>query len=449
MRDELPAAERRRIVRHLLTGCPVCQQTTRRLCQLWPMSEPGGPPGGPSYPGLFERLIGEAKERERQVAAEREAAPGLLAELLGHPQVPPAAQRLARVCGDPRFHSPALGEALIGRCREVGADDPAAAVEMGELAVALAEQLAEQLDPRLRGATVVQSLKSRSWAWLGNARRLASDLPGAERALAMAELLGERGTGDPLEKAELLGLRAALLADQRELDDAEALLDHALGLYRAAGDRHLEGRTLVQKGLVRGCRAGREAEGIELLREGVSLLDRQGRGGPGGQRFLTHALFTLTSLLAETGRPEEASETLRETRALYQEAGDRPSLIHLRRLEGKIEEALGRPEAAEAALIEARDAFLHEGLGAEAAVASIDLAALYASQGRLPEMVRLSANMSPVYRARDMRREVVATLMVFQRLIEVDPWNIPFLAEMSRYLGGSTRARRPCLRWAS
>lgn len=431
MRDELPAAERRRIVRHLLTGCPDCLETTRRL---WSQGEPGDPAA--SYPGMFERLIHEGAERERRIAAQREAAPRLLGELLGHP----AAQRLARVCADPRFHSPALGEALIDRCREAGAEDPAAAIEMGELAVALSEQV----DDPLCGALVVQGLKARSWAWLGNARRLASDLQGAERALTTAELLAERGTGDPLERAELLGLRAALLADLRAFDDAERLLDRALDLYRAAGDRHLAGRSLVQKGLVRGCRAGLEAEGIELLREGVDLLDRA-RGG----RFLTHALFTLTSLLADAGRPQEAAAALRETRALCQEAGDRLNLIRLRRLEGKIEEGLGRPDAAEAALIEARDAFLHEGLGAEAAIASIDLAVLYAGQGRLPEMVRLSENMSPVYRARDMRREIVATLMVFQRLIEVDPWNVTFLSEMSRYLGGSTRARRPCLRWAS
>lgn len=431
LRDEAPAAERRRIVRHLLTGCPDCLEKTRRL---WSSTGPGGP--APSYPGLFERLIQEGAERERRIAAEREAAPRLLGELLGYP----AAQRLARVCADPRFHSPALGEALIDRCREAGADDPAAAIEMGELAVALADRV----DVQLCGALVVQGLKARSWAWLGNARRLASDLPGAERALTTAELLGERGAGDPLERAELLGLRAALLTDQRAFDDAERLLDRALDLYRSVGDRHLEGRALVQKGLVRGCRAGCEAEGIELLREGVGLLDRHRSG-----RFLTHALFTLTALLAEASRPEEAAAVLRDARELYQEAGDRLNLIRLRRLEGKIEEAMGRLDAAEAALIEARDAFLHEDLGAEAAVASIDLAALYAGQGRLSEMVRLSESMSPVYRARDMRREIVATLMVFQRLIEVDPWNVPFLSEMSRYLGGSTRARRPCLRWAS
>ncbi len=435
MRDELPAEERRRIVRHLLTGCPDCVEKTRRLWVLTGSGEPS-----PSYPGLFERLIGEGAERERQVTGEREAAPRLLTELLGHP----AAQRLARVCEDARFHSPALGEALIDRCRGAGADDPGAAIEMGELAVAVSEQV----DTRLCGATVVQSLKARSWAWLGNARRLASDLPGAERALTTAELLGERGTGDALERAELLGLRAALSTDQRAFDDAERLLDRALDLYRAAGERHLAGRILVQKGLVRGCRAGCEAEGIELLREGVSLLDRQLDRHKGG-RFLTHALFALTSLLADAGRPEEAAAALRQARALYEEDGDRLNLTRLRRLEGKIEEALGRPDTAEAALIEARDAFLREGLGAEAAVASIDLAALYAGQGRLPEMVRLSENMSPVYRARDMRREIVATLMVFQRLIEVDPWNVQFLSEMSRYLGGSTRARRPCLRWAS
>ena len=31
LRGDLPAAERRRVVRHLLAGCPVCQATVRLL----------------------------------------------------------------------------------------------------------------------------------------------------------------------------------------------------------------------------------------------------------------------------------------------------------------------------------------------------------------------------------------------------------------------------------
>jgi hypothetical protein len=120
---------------------------------------------------------------------------------------------------------------------------------------------------------------------------------------------------------------------------------------------------------------------------------------------------------------------------------DPVGLIRLRRLEGKIEEALGRPAAAEAALVEARDGFLAESLGPEAALVSLELAVLYARQGRFAEMLRLSQSLSEVYQAKDMRREVVAALIVFQRLAESDPGNVAFLTEMVRYLDGSPRMR--------
>lgn len=442
LRGELDPPERRSIVRHLLGGCPACLEVTRRL--WWDGPEDGPEEDTPpwEYEAVFERLLRGGSLREQQVVAEQAAAPGLLDELLRQPR----ALRLARVCSDERFRSLALCELLLARSRHaadhVDAAEPALALELAELALAVAERL----DARLAGATLVVGTQARAWARLGETRRQAADLEGAERALATAELLLEKGDGDPLEEAELLELWARLRDDQRQRAEAARLLDEAAALYRAAGERHPLGRALLRKGVIL-ARAGQGEEAAAALREGLGLVERHcGQGERGERALVASALAALVTALVATGRAEEASGPLRELRQLQEEDGDRPALAGLRRLEGKTAEARGRFDEAETALIEAREAFLRESMGPEAALVSVELAVIYARQGRSPDLFNLAQNMSPVYRAKDMRREVVAALIVFQRLAECDPGNIGFLVEVARYLGGSSRLH-PMARW--
>jgi tetratricopeptide (TPR) repeat protein len=228
LRGELDPAESRAVVRHLLTGCPRCVEVTRRS---WPLAQPAAT-GADDFAGLAA-VLGRHRHR---LAGEQERAPRLLAEILAHSR----ARRLALVCGEERFHSLALGETLLERSRQEAPRDPVQAAETAELAVAVADRL----DARLWGATLTDLLRARSWACLGEARRLAADLRGAERALAVAEVLLEKSGFDPLDRAELLCLLASLAQDQRRLDDAGRLLDRALAIYRRAGAPQLAAETL-------------------------------------------------------------------------------------------------------------------------------------------------------------------------------------------------------------
>jgi len=56
LRNELQGAERRVVVRHLLTGCPQCVAVTRRV---WSLADGRGP-------DLFERILRTGAARERQ-----------------------------------------------------------------------------------------------------------------------------------------------------------------------------------------------------------------------------------------------------------------------------------------------------------------------------------------------------------------------------------------------
>src|SRR5215203_1843182 len=419
MRNEVDGRERRLVVRHLLAGCSRCVAVTGHF---WSFGEEGSKElpaelHPESYGGVFSRL------RE---------GPLRLSELLGLPR----SAGLARIEAEPRFQTPAICELLLGESQRTG--EPALALVRAEWTAAAAGRL----DARRYGAELTRSLQGRSWACLGNARRLMGDLRGAEAAFAQAEAPLQEGT-DPLDGAELQELRARLLADQGKLEEAERLLDRALTLYRTLGDRHLEGRLLVQKGTVRGLAPGPEParQGIRCLEEGLALLDEE-RDPP----LAAFGLHRLALLLADAGRAEEAWRALRRAKLLYEQHGDGPNLVRLRHLEGKLAEARGDTDAAEAAFHEARQGFVLEGLGGEAAGVLLDLAIFYTRTGRSPELRPLVENLLPILRTRDLREGAAAALLFFRRLVETGHATPDVLSTVAEYVSGPPGPRRPVLR---
>jgi tetratricopeptide (TPR) repeat protein len=257
------------------------------------------------------------------------------------------------------------------------------------------------------------------------------------------ERQGLREDAVPLERGELHELEAGLRADQGRLDEAERLLDRALDLYRRLGERHLQGRVLVRKGVIRGWRQGEEAvlQGSRFLREGLARLDEAREPD-----LVAFAFHRLALLLAEGGRDVEALQVLQRARLLYQRLGDGPNLVRLRHLEGKIGEALGATREAETAFIDARQGFLMEGLGGEAAAALLDLAILYAREGRSTEIRRLAEDLLPILRTGGVRQGVAAALLFFRRLAETGQATLAALSEVRRYVSDRPRDRRPVLR---
>ncbi|HSG41126.1 MAG TPA: hypothetical protein VLE27_15920, partial [Thermoanaerobaculia bacterium] len=245
------------------------------------------------------------------------------------------------------------------------------------------------------------------------------------------------------DRAEIEELTARLLADQGKPAEAERRLGRALETYRSLGLRHLQGRVLVQQGAIRGWipEKGSVLSGIEQLREGLTLLDVD--EDPALAAFAFHR---LTLLLLEAGFESEALRTLYRARRLYQELEDGPNLVRLRHLEGRIAEGLGIPDVAEAAFLEARERYLSESLGADAARVLLDLAILYRRQGRSPEILDLARNLLPIFQTRDIRQDVGMALLFFRRLAETGHATLEVLLEVARLLAGPPKARSPMLR---
>jgi tetratricopeptide (TPR) repeat protein len=418
----LPEEEALRVAWHVV-DCEPCRQVVRatergrsileRLLEGMPPSveEPAV-----AYDSVISRTYADLVEREADLQRDRSRAPQLLAELMRHP---PARQRVL-VGNVRRFQSWGLAELILARSARAFFEDPAAAEELAELALAVAERL----EPAAHSEPLLADLRARCWSHFGNARRLSADFPAAEAAFARAEACLAAGTEDPLERANLLRMRGSLRRYQERTAEAEELFCKAIAIYRRVGDHHQVGSTMVALANVY-FEAGDSERAIALLSRATDLIE------PEREPHL--AVVTRTNLLiylADSGRFMEARGLLARSRDLY--ARHCEPMIRLRYdwIHGKVAFGLGQLEQAEAAFQRARQGFTERDKHYEAALVSLELATLYARRGRTAEVKRLAAEMLPVFRSLDIRRETLAAFLVFREAAERERATLHLLARV-------------------
>jgi tetratricopeptide (TPR) repeat protein len=417
-KGELSRWESRDVVHHLLTDCETCNASTHGFL-------PSGVAEGAharsfDYGAAFSEASLRIAERATAAVQERDAAavllPGLL-ELSWECQ-------MSLVTEDSRYRTWALCERLLDAARDHGFQDPARALGLARLGV----EMAERLDHGVYGEERVHDLAARAWVALANAERIRSDFRAAEKSFARAERLLKTGTGDPIEHGHFLLLKASLRGNQQRFREAFRLLDRTVAIARRSDDRQLWGKALITRGFLLGLANDLEAA-IRLLSEGINLVDRDS-----DPRLLVAAHHNLTLYLAESGRYEEAMRLLERTRPLYQELGDRMNLLRLQWLEGKIATSLGHLEEAESLLQEVRRELVDREIGLDSALLSLDLARIYARQRRGAEMRKLAEEMLPIFQSRDVHREAIAALLVFQKAAEMERVTLGLVQELSEYL---------------
>lgn len=401
MRGKSDSPESAEILTHLLAGCARCREVTRAVwCRGRGFGGPraGGPEVHPSsYAGLWSRVRKTHRIHEKLLQVDRQQARRLCRELIELP----ARERLPRVCEDDRFCNLHLVRRLT---RESLWRRPAAAGESLELAE-VAVAVAERLDPRVFSDTTVCDLQAGAWGALGTAHRRLGDLESAERALRVAGLLLRDGSGDPLERARLLLLEAALHRDRHRFREALARVRRAEASHGRLGEEPLLGRILIERGRIESCLGDLEAA-VESLRRGLRHLDPERHG-----REVFDTRVALGHRLLELGRTARARMELRA--AVRSEPGspangteppepepsepDDPRLVpppeipghllELRRLEGRIALARGDYEQAERRLSEVWRQRLRRRESRGAMRAALDLAEVYRRLD--PEKLRL------------------------------------------------------------
>jgi tetratricopeptide (TPR) repeat protein len=405
LRGELTPREAAPIVAHLLIGCEHCRQVMAPLASviLAPQAEPPEAPAGSGAEYDFPLFRAFAKVQRFAAVLEQERADTLHDPFLA--EVPPLAPLSAeqRTSRDWK-----RCESFLERCRALRHGDPEGMCLLASLAVSIAERI----KPLGHGAAELSDLQARAWAELGNSRRVSGDLSAAEAELAHAMQLAGQGTGEGALLVHIMDLTASLYIDQRRFAEAFRLLDGVYQMHRSSGDLHAAGRALVSRGIAAGHALDPHAA-VRLLSEALRFIDP--RRDP---RLVLAAVHNLLSFLVEVGQTEEAEEILTRSRTLYAVCAGPLDRLKARWLEGFIAAKKGDDVAAERAYLEVRTGFVAAELPYDAALVSLDLAAVWLRTGRTAEIRDLVDEMVAIFRVRNIRREAIAALLVLREACE-------------------------------
>jgi tetratricopeptide (TPR) repeat protein len=389
----------RLVVPHFLGLCPVCRERHAEILRL-------------------QKEVGHWDPET--AVTEGQQAPELWANLAERPY----AEQLREVEESEDLHTWGLCHLLLQKSREATFSDPVRAVELANLALRVVRHLGTAYEPNW-----VLDLRARCFAHLGNARRVLGELRSAEDAFVKAEDCLARSTSGNIEvRAEILDLKSSLRRAQRRFDEALNLIDRALSLYRESGEEHGIAKSLLQRAKILE-ESGDLSGAIDLLRRITEEIDPARK-----PQLVAYSRFNLLSCLTWAERFEDAENLLPEVRAVSEGMAQPLDLVRLHWIEGLIHLGRGRLGPAEAAFREVQREFLDRQMGYDAALVSLDLARLLAQEGCTEDLKRLAAEMMPIFESRDVHREAILALMMFQRACEEERLTVDLVRQISDHL---------------
>jgi tetratricopeptide (TPR) repeat protein len=388
-----------KVVPHLMDSCGTCRERFEEI-------------------GRLQEEIGHWDETV--AVFESRQAPELLAELSGRP----FEQQLQLVEEREEMHVWGFCRLLLRQSQEAVFDDPLQAVDLADLAVRIAGHLDDGYDPNW-----VLDLRAQAWGHLGNARRVVGELRSAEDALRRAEgFLARSTSGNTQAQAEIYALKSSLRRDQRRNEEALALAARALDLYRKNEDSHG-----IAKVILLNAQLLRETDDLE---EAIVLLEKsEGEIDPVREsRLFAYLRYNLLCCLTLSGRHDEAERLLPEVQGLFRESAQPLDRVRLTWAEGSIALGRGRTGDAEALFRQVQGAFLERGMGYDAALVSLDLAILYVQEGRTAEIKQLAVEVMPAFESREVQREAMAALLMFQQACEEERLTVQLARQIAAFL---------------
>jgi tetratricopeptide (TPR) repeat protein len=375
---------------HLESLCPVCRQEV----QAWreeETAEKGYEYVMKALPAVLGRHAFDRLAQSRQ--AERD-----LKELLAVPQDKRLA-RIGRARG--RFRGTVIAELLIEESRRRTPADPREGYELAEAARAVVQRSPDHPD--------TFSLFALASAHMANACRAGGDLRRAgEHFQHVRYLVRHEGVTDPLVLARIDHLEGSLRKDQRQFEEAEALLTRAAMLFRISGAAAETARVLLKMGALF-FQQGLLERAVETTETALERLSPEGE-----PRLYLSGRHNLSLYLAESGRFMEAAGLVAADGSLYQKIKEPWLQLRLSWLRGKIAAGLGETAEAEGFFRETRAGFVEQRNGYDAAMVSLDLALLYLKGGRTGDVLPLAEEMVALFEAQDVHREALAAVLLFQ-----------------------------------
>jgi tetratricopeptide (TPR) repeat protein len=366
--------------------------------------------------------LGEMVEHVRILEARRKA-PALWAQLAG---LAPG-QRRAVVREAAEFRSWALCELVCEGSVRAAADDAAAALALGELAVEIARVAAVRETWRKR-------LEGYALAFHANTLRVAGRLAAAGEAFDQALAVWDSGApaeAAPLDATRLLDLEASLRREQGRLDLALELLEKALEVHPSgpAAARLLLKRASTLE------RLGDYEGAVATLRRAEEEIDSES-----DPRLAFILRQQLAWDLCQLGRAGEAEPVLSEARVLAKGLGHRLDMVRLRGVEARLVAGLGRIAEAAAVFREVRDRFCELGMPYDAALATVQLAVVFLEKGGYAgEVKELAAEAAGIFQDERVHAEARKAMILFRQAAEEEAVTADFARRLAGYL---ERARR-------
>jgi len=441
-----PSVVGRMILDALASGCPECRRAwdlvagehdrlSERIAEIDALAPTPGarlaladPPGFDAVAARLEEEIGLLQDERRR---------GWMRDLWALLRLP-AHRRAGRIRGaHRRFRSVGLAILLLDESRARVRTEPAEAENLAALV-----PLVLRRTPT--GAPFphpdVHALRVRAAAHRANALRIAGDLPAADAAFVeLRAELAARPLAEPAAEAEVASLEVSLRLDQRDLAQAEGLLERALLLYREAGDDEGAARVVVHQAMLLNER-GRPTEALECL------------DGVGAQLELADDLYQLTTAatlrvlcLCELQCWEDADRILASNLDAYEALDDPHAAAVLRNLQGRIALGQARYDDAIEAFSSSRDACLVVERIYDAALSSLDLACVYLEAGRAADLKRLAAELVAAFSSRAIGRETLAALRLLARAIKAGELSTEIIERLRRRIEAE-RAAAPVVR---
>lgn len=372
-----------------------------------------------SSPAVSERLMALGIVLERY-ASEVVRADETAARDLSRLRALPTPERRGKILRAHRhFRGVSFVRLLLDEAQQHLHADPTEAYHWSELAWTAACQSSQ----------MPADLLALSLAQMANARRAHGDLRSAEDHFRhVRHLVARHPVTDLPILAKIFHLEGSLRKDLRDFSKACKLLDRAIMLYGLAGGQRERAQVLLT---LADCYfyQGASHRAAAKVRKALRLIDFER-----DPLLYLWSRHNLACYLAEDGRLNEAAALLAEDRPHCQAHFASVDQLRLSWLEGRIAAGKGSFLEAESLLADTRDRFLAEGVGYGAAMVSLDLALLYAREGRSAELKRLAEEIAPVFQAQDVHREAMAALLLFQQAARQETLTVATLRALADYL---------------
>jgi len=395
---------------HLMRLCPHC----RAEIEAWQRERTIGP--GADYGPVLNAFI---EHQVPRLERGRKAALRDLNALLALPQEERAGRiKRARL----HFRGAALTELLLAESQKRLHENPEDALHLAELAATVIQH-----SPTVPNAFDLLALAD---AYMANAVRATGALRESEQYFRHARhVINQEGVTDPDTLARIDDLEGSLRRDQRRFAEAEELFARAAMLYRLGGSKIDASRVLLKLGTTYFF-AGQIERAVTTTREALRKISRIDE-----PRLFMCGRYNLARYLVDAGEYHEVADILAVEADLFRKFPEPWTQLRVTWLRGKL--AAGRAEyaRAEQAFLEARDGFIAEGIGYDAAMVSVeDLAPLYLRQGRAAEVKRLAEEMFPIFQASDVHPEALSALMYFQEAAAHEALTLALVRELAIYL---------------